>query len=94
MPFTWQCYYDRSATFHEAFSAFAKSIPTINKEWACYLGLPPYVGRCLQNPGNDEKLKAWGRDLCVRLEIWYSVRLLSNIIASLPRTDEVLTFDD
>jgi hypothetical protein len=51
-------------------------------------------GALFTNPGNDEKLKAWGRDLCVRLDIWYSVRLLSNIIASLPGTDEVLTFDD
>jgi hypothetical protein len=46
------------------------------------------------NLGDDEKMKAWGRDLCVRLETRYSVRLLSDIIASLPGTDEVLTFDD
>ena len=46
------------------------------------------------NLGNDERMKAWGRDLCVRLETRYSVRLLSDIIASLPGTDEVLTFDD
>jgi hypothetical protein len=46
------------------------------------------------NLGDDEKMKSWGRDLCVRLETRYSVRLLSDIIASLPGTDEVLTFDD
>jgi hypothetical protein len=46
------------------------------------------------NLGDDEKMKAWGRDLCVRLETRYSVRLLSDIIASLPGTDEVLKFDD
>lgn len=44
--------------------------------------------------GDDEKMRSWGRDLCVRLETRYSVRLLSDIIASLPGTDEVLTFDD
>lgn len=44
--------------------------------------------------GDDEKMKSWGRDLCVRLETRYSVRLLSDIIASLPGTDEVLKFDD
>lgn len=46
------------------------------------------------NLGDDEKMRSWGRDLCVRLETRYSVRLLSDIIASLPGTDEVLTFDD
>jgi hypothetical protein len=46
------------------------------------------------NLGNDEKMKSWGRDLCVRLDSRYSVRLLSDIIASLPGTDEVLKFDD
>ena len=46
------------------------------------------------NLGNDEKMKSWGRDLCVRLETRYSVRLLSDIIASLPGTDEVLKFGD
>lgn len=46
------------------------------------------------NLGDDDKMKPWGRDLCVRLETRYSVRLLSDIIASLPGTDEVLTFDD
>ena len=46
------------------------------------------------NLGNNAKMKAWGRDLCVRLDSRYSVRLLSDIIASLPGADEVLKFDD
>jgi hypothetical protein len=46
------------------------------------------------NLGDDEKMKVCGRDLCIRLEARYSVRLLSDIISSLPGTDEVLTFDD
>jgi hypothetical protein len=45
------------------------------------------------NLGDDEKMKSQGRALCVRLETRYSVRLLSDIIASLPGTDEVLKFD-
>lgn len=44
--------------------------------------------------GDDEGMKAWGRDLCVRLERRYCVRMLSDIIASLPGTDETLKFDD
>ena len=44
--------------------------------------------------GDDEEMRSWGRDLCVRLETRYSVRLLSDIIASLPGLDEVLKFDD
>jgi hypothetical protein len=46
------------------------------------------------NLGDDAKMKSWGRDLCVRLEARFSVRLLSDIIASLPGPDEVLKFDD
>lgn len=46
------------------------------------------------NLGDDVKMKSWGRNLCVRLEARFSVRLLSDIIASLPGTDEVLKFDD
>jgi hypothetical protein len=44
--------------------------------------------------GDNEELKSWCRDLCVRLETRYDVRLLSDIIAALPGPDEVLTFDD
>lgn len=45
--------------------------------------------------GNDDKMKSWGRGLCVRLESRYSVRMLSDIIASLPgANDKVLKFDD
>lgn len=46
------------------------------------------------NLGDDEGMKSWGRGLCVRLENRYSVRMLSDIIASLPGTDETLKFDD
>jgi hypothetical protein len=46
------------------------------------------------NLGDDEGMKALGRDLCVRLETRYSVRLLSDIIASLPGRDETLKFED
>jgi hypothetical protein len=46
------------------------------------------------NLGDDEEMRSWGRDLCVRLETRYSVRMLSDIIASLPGPDEVLKFDD
>lgn len=42
------------------------------------------------NLGDDEGMKAWGRDLCVRLENRYRVRMLSDIIASLPGPDETL----
>lgn len=46
--------------------------------------------------GNDGTMQSWGRELCVRLERRYSVRLLSDIIASLPGAgpDEKLKFDD
>lgn len=46
--------------------------------------------------GNDGTMQDWGRDLCVRLERRYSVRLLSDIIASLPGAgrEEKLRFDD
>ena len=43
---------------------------------------------------NDEELRSWCRDLCIRLERRYDVRLLSDIIAALPGPDEVLTFDE
>jgi hypothetical protein len=38
--------------------------------------------------------RARGRNLCLRVESRYSVRLLSDIIASLPGQDEVLKFDE
>lgn len=46
--------------------------------------------------GNDGTMQGWGRDLCVRLERRYSVRLLSDIIASLPGAgrEEILKFDE
>jgi hypothetical protein len=46
------------------------------------------------NLRDDEEMKAWGCDLCVRLETRFSVRMLSEIIASLPGPDEMLKFDD
>lgn len=41
-----------------------------------------------------ELTRARGRDLCVRVEARYSTRMLSDIIASLPGTDEKLKFDE
>lgn len=43
---------------------------------------------------DGDATRARGRDLCVRVESRYSVRLLSDIIASLPGTDEKLKFDE
>lgn len=44
---------------------------------------------------DDETLKPRGRDLCMRIESRYSVRMLSDIIASLPgANDKILKFDD
>lgn len=78
-----------------------RSILSICEEYAYHqqgMGVLPWTTAIrvalFTNLGDDEKMKSWGRDLCVRLETRYSVRLLSDIIASLPGTDEVLTFDD
>ena len=46
------------------------------------------------NLQDGDATRARGRDLCVRVESRYSVRLLSDIIASLPGQDEVLKFDE
>jgi hypothetical protein len=43
---------------------------------------------------DGDATRARGRNLCVRVESRYSVRLLSDIIASLPGQDEVLKFDE
>lgn len=44
---------------------------------------------------DDETLKPRGRDLCVRVEARYSMRMLSDIIATLPgANDKTLEFDD
>jgi hypothetical protein len=43
---------------------------------------------------DQEPTRARGRNLCVRVEARYSTRMLSDIIASLPGTDEKLKFDE
>jgi len=47
----------------------------------------------LQDP-DREPTRVRGRELCVRVEARYSTRMLSDIIASLPGTDEKLKFDE
>jgi hypothetical protein len=46
------------------------------------------------NLQDGDAIRARGRNLCVRIESRCSVRLLSDIIASLPGQDEVLKFDE
>jgi hypothetical protein len=46
------------------------------------------------NLPDGDATRARGRNLCVRMESRCSVRLLSDIIASLPGQDEVLKFDE
>ena len=46
------------------------------------------------NLGDGDATRARGRSLCVRVESRYSVRLLSDILASLPGQHEVLKFDE
>jgi hypothetical protein len=46
------------------------------------------------NLQDGDATRARGRSLCVRMESRCSVRLLSDIIASLPGQDEVLKFDE
>jgi hypothetical protein len=46
------------------------------------------------NLQDGDATRARGRNLCVRMESRCSVRLLSDIIASLPGQDEVLKFDE
>jgi hypothetical protein len=43
---------------------------------------------------DGDATRARGRSLCVRVESRYSVRLLSDILASLPGQDEILKFDE
>jgi hypothetical protein len=78
-----------------------RSILSICEEYAYHqegMGVLPWTTAIrvalFTNLGDDEGMKAWGRDLCVRLETRYSVRMLSDIIASLPGRDETLKFDN
>jgi hypothetical protein len=88
-------------TFPWSVAYMVRSILSICKEYSYYqegMGVIPWTTaiRIVHATRLDdhEELRSWCRDLCVRLETRYNVRLLSDIIAALPGPDEVLTFDE